>query len=265
VSESDELFIKESPYRPPEADLQPAREVLRKKTGAPQGIDPNKIDPSLAVQYPFTNPEWWKTALLLGILQLVPIVGIVAAYGWMQRIYDDVRTGSKEMMPSVSVGDDLGRGWRLMGILFVGWMLLMVIMWTGMFVPMALAGAVGAIGGEEAGGAAGGIVGILVMIPMFVGMLGMYVVMPDLLRRCLNGDWFGMLRWNRAVRVIFSEPVAYLTLLASMILAMILLYVGMFALYIGMLFSMPIGMAVGVHALAQWDRYLDHNRVDHRE
>jgi len=263
MPESDELFLKESPYRPPEADLQPAREVFREKKGQ-QRFDPTKIDPTLAVQYPFSKPQWWKTALLLGVLQLVPLLGIAVAYGWMLRIYDDVREGSGDPMPDVSVGEDFGRGLRLMGIVMVCWLVMVGGIMAVMLLIAGLMGVVGAIGGEEVGTAIGSVVAMGLMVLLMFSMIGIYVLMPELMRRCFNGDWFGMLRWNKAVRVIIAHPLPYLTLLASMLLAVILLYSGMFALYLGILFSMPIGMAVGVHAMAQWDRFLEHDRTDYR-
>ena len=149
---------------------------------------------------------------------------------------------------------------RLLGTLFVGWLCLMGIVWVGILVPVGIVSAVGAIAGDDLAGALGGLFGMIIMFPMMIGMMGMYVVMPDLVRRCLRGDWFGMLRWRRAVRVIIAAPVPYITLLATMVLGMIVMYMGMFALYFGMLFSMPIGMAIGMHGLAQWDRFCGRER-----
>ena len=49
-----------------------------------------------------------------------------------------------------------------------------------------------------------------------------------------------------------------------MLLAMLVMYAGVFALYFGFLFTMPMGMAIGMHGLAQWDRFLEHNQVEGR-
>ena len=260
---SEELLLDESPYRPPDAELQPAREPLQRGLGdSPDGPDPTRIDLERALRYPFTNPEWWKTALIIGVLQFVPLVGIVVQYGWLQRIFDAVRAGSDEQMPSVSVGDDLSRGWKPLGTVFVGGMVLTLIMWIVMMLPVLLAAMVGAVLGEDSAGPVMAILGMASMFPVLLGMVMVYLMGPELLRRCLCGDWFGMLRWRQAVQTIKAAPVPYLTLLATLLIALMGMYAGMFALYIGFLITVPLGMAVAMHGLAQWHRHLEHLQAD---
>ena len=259
---SEELFVKDSPYRPPDAQLyrEPASYREDAHGRGPGTLDPTQIDVGRAVRYPFSNPNWWKTALLVGVIQLVPLFGVVVSYGWLQRIFDEVRRGHDAQMPEASIGDDFGRGWRLLGALFVGWIAMMALMWGGMLVFVAGIAGVEAVFGSQAGGTAGGVAALAGMIPMVAVWFCLPLLMPDLIRRCFRGDWFGFLRWRKAVGLILGSPVPYLTLLAGMFVAVAMMYAGMFALYFGFFLTFPLGMAVAVHGMAQWDRYIEHQQ-----
>lgn len=251
-----------SPYAPPTAELRG-----RPSGGVPPSVDsgdPSKVDPAISLQFPFQHPGWWKPAVALGLVYLVPIYGVVLMLGWIQGIYDGVRAGTLERLPDVAWGGDFQRGLRLTGVFIVG-----TLVWTvGLMGIIAAFGALGAsaelLGAEGAGGAAIAVGSLLVQIPMLGFIFGSYAVGGELGRRALNGDLLSLLRWKRSVQVIVAHPVPYLITLAGLFAAMMAMYAGMFACYFGLFVSMPIGAAMAAHVLAQWDRYLEHHHDPHR-
>jgi hypothetical protein len=64
--------------------------------------------------WPLRQPGWlWKSAVM-GLLSFVPVLGWIAAYGWMLATLDRLRSDRRELAP---VGLYLGRGWRLFLVL----------------------------------------------------------------------------------------------------------------------------------------------------
>jgi hypothetical protein len=256
VSELDP-FPSASPYAPPESDVDRTRTTSgRPLTASP--LDPSKVDPAVSLQFPFQHANWWQPPLLVGLVYLVPIYGVVLMFGWLQHIYDGVREGTLDRLPPVDWGGHFSRGWRLMGSLLVGTLLWTLVLMVGMGGVSIIGAGLFAAGQEEAAGEVIGAGMLLVQVPLMFMMLASYAIAGELGRRALNGDLMSLMRWRRSIQVIIAHPVPYIITLAGLFAAAMAMYVGVFACYFGMLFSMPLGGAMAMHVLAQWDRYLEH-------
>jgi Protein of unknown function (DUF4013) len=62
--------------------------------------------------FPFRDPRWVEKVLVQGLILIIPIVGLIAAAGWMLMTYDNLRAGRQELAPA---GFYLSRGIGLFG------------------------------------------------------------------------------------------------------------------------------------------------------
>jgi len=255
----------DSPYAPPKADLHglPSGGPMDRPPGVDSG-DPSKVDPAIALQFPFQHPGWWKPALLLGVVYLVPIYGIVLMMGWIQDIYNGVRAGTLERLPDVDWSGHFSGGLRLTGSLLVGSLIWTFLMMGAMGLFFLFGAGLEAAGQSEAAAISVLIGTFVIQLPMIALMFASYFVGGELGRRALNGDLFALMRWKRSIQVIIAHPMSYIITLAGLFAAMMAMYTGIFACYFGFLVTMPLGAAMAAHMLAQWDRHLDHLDSPHR-
>jgi Protein of unknown function (DUF4013) len=66
--------------------------------------------------FPFRDPRWVEKVLVQGLILIIPIVGLIAAAGWMLMTYDNLRAGRQELAPA---GFHLSRGIGLFGAWFI--------------------------------------------------------------------------------------------------------------------------------------------------
>lgn len=59
---------------------------------------------------PFRDPEWATKIIVQGLILLIPIVGTIAAYGWMLEYMDNLAQG-RPVLPAA--GFRMGRGFQL--------------------------------------------------------------------------------------------------------------------------------------------------------
>ena len=247
-----------SPYAPPKADLQGAPSGSGQGRAGAYPLDPTKVDPARALMFPFQHPGWWKPALLLGLVYLVPIYGVVLMMGWIQKVYSGVRTGALDRLPDIDWGGDFTGGFRLMGSLLVGSLVWTFGIGTTVAVMVGMGVGLGAAGQEEAAGTALVLGTLLIQVPIIVLSIASYLVGGELGRRALSGDLFALLRWKRSIQVIAAHPIPYIVTMAGLVAALLATYLGLFACYFGIFVTMPIGAAMAAHVIAQWDRYLEH-------
>lgn len=60
-----------------------------------------------AFAFPFRDPQWANKLLIQGLINLIPIVGQIATWGWGLETLDNIRQGRQELAP---YGFHLGRG-----------------------------------------------------------------------------------------------------------------------------------------------------------
>ena len=77
-----------------------------------------------ALGWPFRSPRWFRRILLMGLVNLVPVVGTMALLGWLLACLDNLRRGADELPPA-GFGY-MRRGWRPFVVMFLYWLALIV-------------------------------------------------------------------------------------------------------------------------------------------
>jgi len=69
-----------------------------------------------AFAFPFRDPGWAAKIVVQALILIIPIVGLIAAAGWMLMTFDNIRAGRQELAPA---GFHLSRGIGLFGAWFI--------------------------------------------------------------------------------------------------------------------------------------------------
>jgi hypothetical protein len=64
----------------------------------------------------FRDPSWLGKILVQGLILIIPIVGWIAAVGWLMLAFENARSGRDELPPA---GFHLGRGIGLFGVVII--------------------------------------------------------------------------------------------------------------------------------------------------
>jgi hypothetical protein len=64
-----------------------------------------------AFVWPVRDPEWVTKILIIGLINLIPIIGAINGIGWMLASLDRLRAGEEKLAPANF--DNLGRGARV--------------------------------------------------------------------------------------------------------------------------------------------------------
>lgn len=242
-----------SPYAPPASDL------FGKPPGSAASPRPprTQLDISEALKYPFQDPAWLSKAGVAGLMMLVPIVGPFILLGWKVEVYERVKAG-QDGLPDINLGPQLSAGFRvfvgLFSSIFLMVMLIMVlhigILGAGAAVGYALQAISGSEGGMAIGMGAAYLVVSLVHVFLILGVNGL---MPEIYRRAFAGDMFALFSPGPSVARLRGRGGLYLLVVVGLIACNLMGAVGMFACYIGMFVSLPLGYAAAAHLVAQWD------------
>jgi hypothetical protein len=79
-----------------------------------------------AFSYPFRDPGWVGKVVVQGLILIIPIVGWIAAVGWLMLTFENLRDGRQELAPA---GFHLAKGIGLFGVLFIYGILLDIPAW----------------------------------------------------------------------------------------------------------------------------------------
>src|SRR5690349_7557632 len=79
-----------------------------------------------AFGYPFRDPGWLGKLVVQGLILIIPIVGWIAAVGWLVLTYENLRAGRQELAPA---GFHLGKGIGLFGVFLIYAILLDIPAW----------------------------------------------------------------------------------------------------------------------------------------
>ena len=79
-----------------------------------------------AFAYPFRDPGWVGKIVVQGLILIIPIVGWIAAVGWLMLTYENLRAGRQELAPA---GFHLAKGIGLFGVFLIYGILLDIPAW----------------------------------------------------------------------------------------------------------------------------------------
>lgn len=209
------------------------------------------------------DPAWMRKIGTVGACTLIPLVGIFQTLGYGKRCYQHLQAGNADL-PEPSLGEDIGAGFKTWLLTFLNIfpaVLLLMGCWAGCSFGAAFGGAgLGAATSGDSGepGALGGIV-------VLVGMLGGYAVLlfgalvigvlsVDLSRRLYNDESFPMFAPGASFGAIKRNPGAFVMTWLGLFIARMIGSMGVILCYVGVLLTLPLGMALSARVLAQWDK-----------
>jgi len=223
-------------------------------------------DLGAAIKMPFDDPQWISKGLIMGLIYMfLPILGWLVVFGWCREIYERTRRGEGGL-PDLDFGRHLSGGIAPL----VAVMNIMVPVFGMVFAFGAVAMAMAFVlegGGESMQALAPllslGMIGFQMIFMLMI--FGFQLLMPELMRRGFNGELGPLFSPGASLVAIKSQPMNYFITFLGMMVANIIGSLGMFACYIGLFVTMPLGLAMTAHLLAQWDRLVrggDHSLAD---
>ena len=215
---------------------------------------PDQFDIGAVLQAPLNDPGWLGKCVVTGLIALVPIVGMLNLTGWTKTITER-RLAGDTRLPDAGF-DYIGTGWRA----FVSFLPLVAL-------STFISGAGGAVVGAAIGAASGesdGLVGGLFVggfVGMYLGMLALAMVASiikpaiDFLH-IVDGERFAGIAFRRQLEVMRDGGMNYFLLVICVLLAGMVAQLGVFALFVGVLVSMPYAQAMSGAAIAEFERVL---------
>lgn len=147
----------QQPHNPPPASfVPPGQSFLHSQQPQPVPFTntANRVNLSLALQFPFATSNWFVIMLIGGILVLIPVIGTILVNGYIVEIIRRIANDDYDVLPG---WDDLGTKARDGLAIFV-----LLIIWA--FLPVLLLSAPGyllAAAGEEDAGMVVALIGAL--------------------------------------------------------------------------------------------------------
>jgi hypothetical protein len=194
----------------------------------------NSVGDSFA--WPFQDPGWFGKMVLQGLIAIIPIVGWIALAGWMMLTIDNYRAGRRELAPA---GFHLARG---AGIFFV--YLIYAIVFA---IPGGIVTGLG--GAAQSGGLAslGNLINLL--LRLFLTFLA-----PAIILFTYRGGFSAGLDVGGIWQTVTANPTN--TFLAALVILVgnIIGGLGAILCLVGLLFTVPYGLAVTAGAVTWYER-----------
>jgi len=233
-----------NPFQSPEAPV------------ADMAVDELELDYWRPIGFVFDSPNWALNCLLIGVCQLIPIVGPIVMLGYQYEIVIALLRQPAAGCPDFDFnrfGDYLRRG--LMPFLFslIFAFLLMFVVWLVMIGGMMLAAGLAQGGSEETAAAIMGSFFGVFILGMIVISIGMQMfIMPLALRAGLTKDFNAGMKLGYAFQFIGNNWAQMIVFSLVMSLAAIVaVSIGMLLLCIGQYFTISIVIIAQGHVMAQ--------------
>lgn len=195
---------------------------------------------------PFKDPNWFTTFLVIGLINLIPILGAINTYGWMLVLLDHYRQGRTDLPPAGF--QYLGRGMNLFVVLLVYGLVLGAIIgvpFTFILLASLSGAAVNANNGTSfAYPAIFGSSFPLLLLASQVVNIAQYLFTPAVIVATERGGIGGGLNVPRVFSIASASwgntAIAGLLVFAAYFLGSM----GIFACCVGIILTFPYGVAV---------------------
>jgi hypothetical protein len=197
-----------------------------------------------ALGWPFRDPQWVTKILLMGLINIIPIVGQMALLGWVLNSVDNLRQGRQELAPAGFSG--LGRGARLFVVILVDILALIVLY------GILLIGGTSMTGSDNSGARVLGVIlTLLGIIVYYGGLLAFSLLLPTIALTTDRGGIGAGLNAPAIIRRALSNPGTYLMAGLFSLIASIIAGFGVIACIVGVLFTTAWSYAV-LAGLVYW-------------
>ena len=196
------------------------------------------------------DENWLKKILIGGLLQIIPIVGLLALLGYTFEVARNVAQGHPRPLPDWSnFGDKLVKG--LYGLVISLVYAIPVVLLV--FVLMVVIGLAGAATGDP--DAAGGVVALLMLCLyplLFVLALAIQLLVFAAYVRFIQTNSLGAaLRFGEVLGIVRATPGRWVMVFLVYLLCSLVGSLGSIACGIGVLFTLVYSQAVFGHVLGQ--------------
>ncbi len=213
-------------------------------------------------QYIFENPDWLKNVLFLGLLYIAAVIpGVnlliqVVYLGFQFEIIESLLKSQGRQYPNFDFGrfgDYLGRGiWPFLANMVASFVII-PLFYIGLLVGFLAVGGIVSAAGEEMGPAIGITIGAVLLVLFIAGFIALSLPMAAMILRAglaqdfasaFQFDWIS----DFCKKMWLEMFVAGLFLSAT---ATVLLLLGVVAVCIGVLFTLPLVIMASAHLLYQ--------------
>jgi len=195
----------------------------------------NELSDSVA--WPSRDPEWVTKVLLIGLINLIPIVGQLNLLGWMLAALDNLRAGRPEL-PQAGF-QYIGRGLNLFVVFLVYGLVL------GATFGILFGVGLGITAGNDGQGNAIGVPVILLAYALLLlGVLVWYLFTPAVIVATERGGIAGGLNLPRLIAMVGADVNGALQHGLFALVAYLIGGLGAIACLIGQIFTAPYGYAV---------------------
>ena len=195
----------------------------------------NELSDSVA--WPSRDPEWVTKVLLIGLINLIPIVGQLNLLGWMLAALDNLRAGRPELPPAGF--QYIGRGLNLFVVFLVYGLVL------GATFGILFGVGIGITAGNDGQGNAVGVPLILLAYALLLlGVLVWYLFTPAVIVATERGGIAGGLNLPRLIAMVGADVNGALQHGLFALVAYLIGGLGAIACFIGQIFTAPYGYAV---------------------
>ena len=195
----------------------------------------NELSDSVA--WPSRDPEWVTKVLLIGLINLIPIVGQLNLLGWMLAALDNLRAGRSDLPPAGF--QYIGRGLNLFVVFLVYGLVL------GATFGILFGVGLGITAGNDGQGNAIGVPVILLAYALLLlGVLVWYLFTPAVIVATERGGIAGGLNLPRLIAMVGADVNGALQHGLFALVAYLIGGLGAIACFIGQIFTAPYGYAV---------------------
>jgi|SRR5579859_1381534 len=194
-----------------------------------------------AFGYPFRDPGWVGKILVQGLILIIPIVGWIAAVGWLMLTYENLRAGRQELAPA---GFHLEKGIGLFGVYLIYAVLINVPGW--------ILDVIGSAASNQ-GAYAGAPFSALGSLYGFLAQLFLYFLTPTLIiltgRHGFTGGLDFQRVWAMASSQMNNSVVAALVIFVGSIIGLL----GIIVCCVGIFFTLIYSTAIQAGVAAWFD------------
>jgi len=190
--------------------------------------------------WPFRDPSWLSKLAVQGLIWLIPVVGWIAALGWMLEALDSARSGRHELPPA---GFPLRRGIGLFGAVLV-WYLVLYIPYIALIALSVVL--------RDSGVAV--VLTILAALASLLAGLLFAFLYPSLVLHTDRGGFGGGLRFGGVLRTATANPSGSLVAGLMVILAGLIGGLGFILCFVGIAFTYVYGLAMTAGVVAWFER-----------
>jgi hypothetical protein len=188
--------------------------------------------------WPFQDPGWFGKMIVQGLINIIPIVGQIALFGWLLITIDNYRAGRRELAPA---GFHLGRGIALWVVFYVYAIVL--------FIPGGIFEGIGTSSNSGGVAALGGLLYLAAFLLLFF-------LAPAIFLSTYRAGFSGGFEVAGVWRLATGNPSTTIVAALIMLVASVISGLGVILCIVGLLFTVPYSYAIIAGVITWYEQAL---------